>query len=277
MKTYILDIQGGTGPDGSFLVREEKEDDNRIVWYVGPPDQHLCVHMVYDNEYEPDTLVLHGVAYSPKCNIEQNLQRKEGTAKMVMGALIYIKSKYKDIRFITLTDNSYIPCGHHKVYLINRNMLLYGMSWYEQYCKAILKHAHEAKQWEHARQVLTGPLHVSWKEFKKTLPGYVHKQVIKQIFRSSAKWTVFFNNLYAYQCSLFANQNCLIQWCYLLGIVVPHRIDKWTITRAALRDVQRTGLRVVKKKYEGGQRGGGRKWFAHFSESVWSRMGAYVE
>jgi hypothetical protein len=106
-------------------LNDEEQDLRMFIWSRSRP----CVNIVLSKE--DNVAVMDGVYYNPGCTTSGNMQRGEGTRKMINFAIKYIKSK--GAKEIQLSDNSDVPCNGTTVSLGPMYFLKFGQTWYEKH------------------------------------------------------------------------------------------------------------------------------------------------
>ena len=105
-----------------------------IMIFIG--NKENCLTAII-KEAEPNIVDLNGFSYYKSCNITKDLERNIGTKKMLEVFIDYIKSKYKNIEKIILSDNTEITCDNKnyrsRLPLYNLYLFKYGCGYYEKY------------------------------------------------------------------------------------------------------------------------------------------------
>ena len=105
-----------------------------IMVFIG--NKENCLTAIIKEE-EPNIVDLNGFSYYKSCNITKDLERNIGTKKMLEVFIDYIKSKYKNIEKIILSDNTEITCNNKnyisRLPLYNLYLFKYGYGYYEKY------------------------------------------------------------------------------------------------------------------------------------------------
>lgn len=109
--------------------------------YVGSPflNQNACVHL----EIVDTSLVFQEVAYSSLCSLDKNMQNgSQGTIPMLIGGIAFAKQMFPSIDHLELQDESGFTVretnqsknayNRSTVILSERDIMLYGQTWYQK-------------------------------------------------------------------------------------------------------------------------------------------------
>jgi len=91
---------------------------------------HCLVGLI--NSDNPNTVVIIYFGYDKICNITKNMERNDGTSKMMMAFFKYIDLHHKNINTFILSDDSNFDCSNIKISLYMLYMLKYNTSYYEK-------------------------------------------------------------------------------------------------------------------------------------------------
>lgn len=142
-----------------------------------------CVFIdVYDDH---DVGHLDAVGHSPRCNMNGNLPRRDGTIDMVKSAILFMFKKFSTQESISLKDASNIICNNDKrVSLLHFYIAIYGKSWYQKYFEfkpEVLEHQEVLRR---ANRAMRRPIQESFDDFfQKNVEAAKLKRDIKQTIR----------------------------------------------------------------------------------------------
>jgi len=232
--SYILTIHGDSAQE-SYYVR--KVDD---IWYLGPEGKHPCVQFQINKKKGKATLNM--VNYFRYCNLNKNMERKDGTRLMMQAMILCMHKRYPSLNEFEFSDESYVQCDGNDADLAMRNLLCYGQTWYME-MGAVSKSLVIRLGLEAAKTKLAGKMDMALETFMLSLPDY-DVQKIRPIHTACYKkdsWNHFFKKLYDLDCHFFLihNEAAMWNWVYMLGIPDPHKagwlfplevVDSWAST-----------------------------------------------
>lgn len=128
-----------------YIIKSRYSDYYSEIWHQYPNIDKVyvggkkrCVTLsVYFDEPNPN---IDGIGYDENCNITGNLIKGSGTRHMVLSALSFIETKYKNkgvSSVFLLKDSSTIDCKGFDMYLPHYYMLYYNQTWYQKQFHAI--------------------------------------------------------------------------------------------------------------------------------------------
>ncbi len=127
----------------SIRLPEKVFSDYAQEYYIEFGGKYKCVDITLtENE---DIAWLTGIKHHPKCLLNAPLQKgNEGTVLMLNLALHFLKQKFKFVKYIYLTDSSYIKLAKNQsISLIAYYIIKYKTSWYGKYFDAYPKNTND--------------------------------------------------------------------------------------------------------------------------------------
>jgi len=112
---------------GKYMVEstEDEFDAHLIIWNPDRP----CLNASIDKADK--IAVLNAANYDPRCTVDGNMARGEGTRDMIRFFLKLLKEKGADT--VELSDKSTVTCNGVKIRLGLMYFFKFGETWYEKY------------------------------------------------------------------------------------------------------------------------------------------------
>jgi hypothetical protein len=129
--TQLSRYRGGAYKDsiqfGKYMVEftEDDSDSQLIIWNPDRP----CLNASIDRSDK--VAVLNTANYDPRCTIDGNMARGEGTREMIRFFLKLLKEKGSES--VELSDKSTVICNGIKIRLGLMYFFKFGETWYEKY------------------------------------------------------------------------------------------------------------------------------------------------
>ena len=139
-------------PDILITCETSVLQENTFYYIKAGSEKATCVSVtIYPDHYieykkdKSNMASMSWVEYKKTCAINEDLKKSSGTRHLLYSILQFIRDKFERIRIIELDDGSYFMCNDpfgsessRKVMLVQYNIALYDMSWYQMVTKAYI-------------------------------------------------------------------------------------------------------------------------------------------
>jgi hypothetical protein len=195
-----------SSPNYQFYASVSCEKSSVWTVHIGSKKKPACITLtVYKNDPEG---ILQGLAFDEMCASNKPMPRGVGTREMLNSAIFFIKTRFKWVKRISLTDVSAFRCDSKTVPLSEMFFLIHQKTWYERYFNATpvaFHHSYEALKETYRQWIWDKNQWFSlWNKYLNRL-GLPEDDVFV-LFHSNPKATEFFAELYKkYGCRPFKN------------------------------------------------------------------------
>jgi len=133
---------------GSYYIIKSKIDNYIKCYYVNVSETEneyniligglkiKCVNIIINKTN--NIAILELLQHHFKCSLFSDLKKGDEVIDLLKNSLFFVTSKYHDVKYFELVDNSFILCKNKKrISLPDLSFVKYNKTWYEQYFNAI--------------------------------------------------------------------------------------------------------------------------------------------
>jgi len=133
---------------GSYYIIKSKIDNYIKCYYVNVSETEneyniligglkiKCVNIIIIKTN--NIAILELLQHHFKCSLFSDLKKGDEVIDLLKNSLFFVTSKYHDVKYFELVDNSFILCKNKKrISLPDLSFVKYNKTWYEQYFNAI--------------------------------------------------------------------------------------------------------------------------------------------